>query len=134
MSTFPIQSAIYTALSGSAALISLGVEVTDFGPRPNDGAQPYPYVAIGSIILAEMDTKTSNGFDAAIRIHTHSNSGSAKQCREIQDAIYTALHRVDLTVSGFNAIQVYRVDSDITQAATGAFHGVCEYRALFDAT
>lgn len=133
MSGFEIQKAVFAALAADATLTALGAEITDFGPRPDDGAAAFPYVEVGSILLAEMDTKNTNGFDAALRIHSYSNTGSAKQCRDIQSAIYAVLHKSEIPALGYNTVLMYRQDSDVMRTSTGAFHGVCDYRALFDA-
>jgi len=129
---FAVQTAIYDAVSGDAAVSDLVATVVDFGPTAADASSIYPYVAIGDVIFGEMDTDTTNGFDAVLRVHTWTNTGSAKLCRDIQGAIYDVLHNGDLTIPGFNVINIYREDSDVTLVQSGAHHGVCEYRALLD--
>lgn len=122
------QRAIRTALLGA------GLRVYDFAPQAVDGASTatFPYVEIGHIIASEWDTVSEFGFDVVIRIHTYSRSGSTLECRNVQGQIYAALHRAELTVSGFRAIQISRDMSDCTRQPDGSFHGVCEYRALLE--
>lgn len=131
---FDIQAAVFSALSGSSAVTDLVSTIVDFGPREDDAAAIYPYIAIGNIFLNEMDTDNTNGFDAVMRIHTWTNTGSAKLAKDTQGAIYGVLHKADLSVTGFDTINLYRVDSRVMQAASGAHQGVCEYRGLFDKT
>jgi len=134
MSGWAIQQALFAALSNSAGVTSLCSTIRDYGPRVDDASGIYPYIGIGDIILTEMDTDTSNGFDAVFRIHIYSDQGGAKECRQISDAIYAVLHRQAFPVSGYNDILIYRMDSQIMQTSRGAFHGVDEYRALLDAS
>lgn len=133
-SEFDIQAAIYSALSGSAELTALGPAIVDFGPTAEDGSTVYPYVTVGDILLGEFDTDDTNGFDVELRVHTWTNTGSAKLAKQIQGAIYGALHKADIEVPGFNLINIYREDSDVMKSSSGAHHGVCEYRALADKT
>lgn len=134
MSGWAIQQAVFTALSGASAVTSLCSTIRDFGPRADDASAIYPYIAIGDMILSEMDTDTSTGFDAVFRLHVYSDQGGARQCRQIQDAIYATIHRQTFAVTGYNDILIYRMDSQILQTSRGAFHGVDEYRALLDAS
>lgn len=131
---FDIQQAIYTVLSGNATLAGLGVSVVDFGPDADDGSTIYPYVSIGMIFLGEWDTDDTTGFNMLARIHSYSNTGAAGQTKTMQGAIYDALHRVALAVTGYDTITVHREESFVQRTQSGAFHGVCEYRGLLDKT
>ena len=132
MTEVAIQTAIYSALSGASAVTDLCPNIYDFGPNVEDAATIFPYIAMGAIDLAQFDTDTSTGFDGVIRIHTWTNTGGALATRAIQSAMYATLHRQALTVTGMNAITIERTASDVLQASSGAFHGICDYRGLFD--
>lgn len=134
MSGWAIQQALYSALTGHAGLTALVPvsSIVDFGPRVDDAAGIFPYVSFGSFVLADYDTDNTTGFDAAFRIHSYSDKGSSKECRQIQDAIYDALHLAEFPVSGYNTVIIYREDTDISQTSRGAFHGRCEYRCLLE--
>ena len=134
MTAAAIQVAIYSALSGSATVTDLCPDVFDFGPSDTDGATIFPYIAMGAVDLLQFDTDTTVGFDAAVRIHTWANTGGALGVRSIQDAIYSVLHRKALSVSDMHAITMEREASDVLKSSSGAFHGVCDYRGLFDTT
>ena len=129
---FDIQAAIFTALDGDATLSGLVTGVYDRKQQDADGGSnsAFPYVTIGQIILGMDDTDTSLNFDAAIRIHTWSRTGSKKQCLDIQGAIYDVLHKGTLTVSGWDNYSTLRDVSRVFVEEDGATHGVCEYRAL----
>jgi hypothetical protein len=125
-----IQKALYTALT------ALGLRVYDSAPQVADGASPatFPYVEIGAIVLAPMDTKDRNGFDFVARIHTRSRSGSMKQAKEIQGQLYARLHHGDLSITGQHLILLRRETTDVTRETDASFHGICEYRGLTEAT
>lgn len=125
---FEIQKALYSALS------ALGLRVYDSAPQEADGGSlaTFPYVEIGAIVLSPMDTKDRNGFDMVARIHTRSRSGSMKEAKDIQGQIYGRLHHGDLTITGQRLILLRRETSDVTRAADGSFHGICEYRGLIE--
>lgn len=131
---FEIQKALYTTLNGDAGVSALVSNIYDFAPQTADGADAavFPYIEIGTILVNEMDTKSRNGFDFAARIHTRSRSNSAKETKNIQGAIYDALHYQSPTVTGYGTILLMRENSDVMRTASGAFHGVCEYRGLID--
>lgn len=125
-----IQKALYTALT------ALGLRVYDSAPQVTDGASvaTFPYVEIGAIVLAPMDTKDRNGFDFVARIHTRSRSASMKQAKEIQGQLYARLHHGSLSITGQNLILLRRETSDVIRENDASFHGICEYRGLTEAT
>ena len=133
---FDVQAAIYTVLNGASAVTDLVAGIHDFAPQAADGGSvaPFPYVEVGRVVFSEMDTKGDTGFDFVARIHTRSRSASAKECKDIQGAIYGALHLQSLSVTGYRSILLRRETSDTMRSPDGAFHGVCEYRGLIEET
>lgn len=123
-----VQRAFFTRLA------TLGTPVVDAGRQAADGgsATPFPYVAIGAIVLAQFDTAGENGFDFAARIHTRSRSASMLECKTIQGQLYALLHNATLAVTGANFILLQRETSDCVREQDGTFHGVCEYRGLIE--
>lgn len=128
-----LRTALYGRLNGA----SLGVQrvvqgrVQDADAGASTG---YPMLRIGAIVMGQRDTQTSNGETALIRLHTFSRSGSQAQAAGIQDAIYTALHRKPLTITGYKNVSLLRVDTTILDGDEGQAHGVCEYRAIIQKT
>ncbi|MGB0855290.1 MAG: DUF3168 domain-containing protein, partial [Pikeienuella sp.] len=119
--------ALYTRLNGA----SIGASVYDITPDTVDGSGS-PYVTIGRAVVSELDTQSKNGFAAQIRIHTHSRTGSMLECKTIQGAIYAALHRSEMTITGFSNFSLLREDTDCLPEQDGRIEGVCEYRALIE--
>lgn len=127
---FEVQKALYSALNG------LGLRVYDSAPQQADGGSTavFPYVEVGAVVLSAFDTKGDNGFDFVARIHTRSRSASMKEAKDIQGQIYARLHHGALTMTGQSCFLLYRETSDVTRAADGSFHGICEYRGLIETT
>ena len=123
-----VQKALYLALT------ALSLRVYDSAPQVTDGASAasFPYVEVGTIVFAEFDTSSENGFDFIARIHTRSRSASMAECKGIQGQIYARLHNGALAVTAQNTILIQRQMSDCTRMADGSFHGVCEYRGLIE--
>lgn len=115
-----------------AAITALGYRCYDVAPQATNGGSDavFPYVTVGMIVAAPFDTFSEPGHDLACRIHTYSRSGSMLECRTVQGAVYSRLHRGTLAVTGFSLIDVTRELSDCTRMADGSFHGVCEYRVV----
>lgn len=126
---FEVQKALFSALTG------IGLRVYDSAPQVKDGgsAGAFPYVEVGAVVMADFDTKDADGFDFVARIHTHSRSAGMKEAKNIQGQIYAALHNGELTLTGYRSVLLRREMSDVTRAADGHFHGVCEYRGLIEA-
>lgn len=125
------QRAIYTALSPLS-----GFSVYDIAPQAADGQSlaAFPYVTFGARTLTEWDTQSEKGFDALIRLHTWSRTGSNLECLTIQGQIYAALHLQSLPITAHNTVLVRRESTNILPEGDGQVHGVCEYRILFEAT
>lgn len=128
-----LQRALFTILN--AAKATLGVKgVYDVAPQSADGGSvaAFPYVTVGSTVISAYDTTTDNGFEATMRIHTFSRTGSMLECKTIQGKIYAALHDQPLSVTGFSNFLMLRTSTDCFSDQDGKAHGVCEYRALIE--
>ena len=128
MAEFETQAALFSALN------AISLRVYDSAPQQANGASlaVFPYVEVGAIVMAPLDTKERNGFDFVARIHTRSRSASMREAKEIQGQIYARLHHGDLTITGQRLILLRRETSEVTRASDGSFHGICEYRGLIE--
>lgn len=130
-----LQTAIFTTLSGNSALTALigSNQVFDFVPET---AQP-PYVLIGDDTAIDNGTKSKNGWEYTITIHSWAYEvAGRKQGKSIMGAIYDALHQQTITVTGFNLIYL-RSEFETTQQDPSAvgqsdrfYHGIQRFRAL----
>ncbi len=132
-----LQAGIFSRLSNDPDLATLGVAIYDASPQIESGdtAAAFPRVEIGYQDAREWDTRSENGLDVILRIHTFSASGSMKEAREIQSRIYALLHRQHgaLAIAPAYSLTLLRRDgSDLVQETDRIFHGVCEFRALIE--
>lgn len=95
-----------------------------------DPYTPPPYVVVGTEdIFTEWETDGKKGFNILATVHSWSEYRGFKELNEIRNSIYQALHRQELTVSGYNCL-------GIEQESTNAFtdpdgltrHGVQQFR------
>lgn len=123
-----LQSAIYTRLNDQ-----LSVPVYDAVPQAVDAGDnsAFPYVTIGDDSSSEFDTDTSVGFDTDCTIHVWSRYRGRREVKEIQKAIYDALHLYDLPVSGYHTVMVLFETADSFMDADGITrHGVMVFRIV----
>ena len=124
---FQLQSAIYTALNVSAITSTLSCGVYD---EVTEGAT-YPFVVLGEETAIDYGTKDLVGGETTINIHIWSQYKGSKQTKEIMDKIHDLLHDIDLTVTGFNLINLRFEYSDIMRDPDGVTrHGVMRFRAI----
>ena len=129
MTRAALQTALYDRLANFGALAALVEGVHDHVPQ--DAA--HPYVQVGEIDSTEWDTDTSLGSDATVTIHVWSRYRGRLQTHEIQDAIYSALHRHALTVTGAQVVTVEFEFADSLLDPDGLTrHGVQRFRILLN--
>ena len=124
---FATQQAVYAALSGTPALQAL----IGAPARLYDHAPPgltFPYVTFGALHVAPYDTKTETGFEQTVTLDIWSRYRGQREAQDILQAIYTALHRATLTISGatfllceFHSADLTPLDDGITTHAAVRF-------------
>lgn len=131
-SSWPLQQAIYDALKTDATLIALLAEgasgVYDHVPQDSD----FPYVAIGESDQrpGELETKTEDGFEERVTIHTWTRTFGKNEVKNIMAAVLDALDKAALSVTGYTLVDlrfdfgtVMIEDDGVTR------HGVQRFRA-----
>lgn len=97
-----LQTAVYAEVLG----VSIpGVKSIIDNPNTNPSESDYPFVEISDSQIipndaSQEDGSTDEGFDEFIDIHVWSRYRGMKEVKEIQGAIYDALHHQSLTVTG----------------------------------
>lgn len=130
-----LQKAIYATLANDATLSSLVKGVYDYVPQPDDAGDPadFPYVTIGEDTLNAWDTDTTTGSDASTTVHTWSRYKGKKEVKAIQGAIYAALNRATLPITGYSFVTCDLLTSDSIVDSDGITqHGVQTFRILFN--
>lgn len=129
-----LQDALYTALSGSAALQALiGDPARVFDHVPDD--TPFPYVEIGEVSAKRFDSASRNGLDCIVTLNVWSRYSGRREAKQILDAIYAVLHDGTLSVTGnahvlsaFLGAETKRDDDGLT------YHGIVRYRVILQGT
>jgi len=124
---FALQTTIYNALNVSAITTTLSCGVYDEVIEGNT----YPFITLGEETTIDYSTKTATGSETTINIHIWSQYKGSKQTKQIMDKVHDLLHDIDLTVTGFNLINLRFEYSDIMRDPDGITrHGVMRFRAI----
>lgn len=124
-----VQTAVFEKLNNDVPLNALVVGVFDSVPENTE----YPYVTVGEDVQNEWDTVDSLGTDCTITIHTWSQGRGRKETKEIQGKIYDALHRAELSYSGYQFVLVDFLNSQSFVDADGLTrHGVQTFRVIIE--
>lgn len=131
-SQFALQEAIYTALTGDATLQGF-ISTRVYDRPPQDSA--FPYVDIGEGTATDFDTKTENGMEQTVSIHSWSRDQGRKEVKQIMSAIVDALDQQSLSVTGHSLVLLRFEFSTVEHDPDGyTQHGVQRFRALTQAT
>jgi len=125
---FELQKTIYAALNGDSVLTStLGASVHDEIPQ----GTAYPIVQIGEDTALDYSVKDEVGSETTVVIHVWSRVAGSAQAKNIMDRVHTVLHDSNLTVTGFNLINMRMEFSDTIRDPDGLTrHGVMRFRAV----
>lgn len=127
------QTALWALLDANKA--TLGVTgIYDSKPQDDDAgaASVFPYMLIGDIFLTQLDTRGTNGWTAAVRIHTVTRQHGRKEAKTIQGRLYDLLHDQPLTIAGFNEFVLQRQNSFTQTQADNNVRGTCEFDGLVE--
>jgi len=124
-----VQTVVFEALSTDANLSAIGCAVYDSVPQDSQ----FPYVTIGEDIHNEWDTNTTTGSVCSISIHAWSRARGRKETKQIQGAVYDALHRAELEIPEYKIDSVEWEGSQSFVDADGLTrHGVQIFRILIE--
>lgn len=142
-SQWPLQQAVFSTLQADAALQGLTGQVParvfdqvpqDLWQAPDAEGRYPPYVVIGLSKAQDFDSKTEDGCDLTLMIHTWSRYRGFKEAKQIMAAIVDALDRQGLSIAGHDLIQLRFEFSDTFLEEDGLTrHGVQRFRALTEA-
>ena len=129
-SQWPLQQAVFAALSGDAALQTLiGNPARVYDHVPQDS--PFPYVVVGEATTRPFDTKTEDGMEQTLTIHSWSRYRGFSETKQIMGAIVDALDQQALSVTGHELVLLRFEFSDSFLDEDGLTrHGVQRIRAL----
>ena len=122
-----LQKSIFNALDGDSTLQSLVTDVYDFVPE----STAFPYVKVGEETSIDNGTKTLQGNEHTLVIHSFSRYRGSKQIKEIMSRIYALLHESSLSVSGASLVNLRFEFADVIKENDGlTSHGLQRFRAV----
>ena len=123
-----LQKIIYDTLSGDSTITTTyGANVYDY--IPDNSA--FPYVKVGEETSVDNGTKTLQGNEHTLVIHTFSQYRGSKEVKNIMSRIYALLHESSLSVSGANLVNLRFEFSDVIKENDGlTTHGLQRFRAV----
>lgn len=127
-----LQAAIKSALEADTALAAAyATTVKVYDDVPDEHAFPYIYYEVNAD--NEWDTSTEIGWDCRPRIHVFAKGESSKFVREVQAAIYNALHNTPPMLTGFNCV-LLRVEGHqcFPEPDGQVWHSLTSFRALVE--
>jgi hypothetical protein len=129
--SWPLQQAVFAALSADAALTALigPGRILDDVPQ----GTPLPYVTFGRVTAQDWSTGTESGTEHAFTVHVWSGARGKRQAHEILAAIRAALHDQPLAVAGHSLVNLRHEQSEIRRDADGeTVRGTARFRAVLE--
>lgn len=124
---WPVQKAVYETLN---AALSVGVYSLGNVPEGLDAT----YTVVGESTAEADDTDDRLGFSVVTTVHTwdtDDNSRGFNNVKPLMGEIYTALHRVNLSVSGYTVTDCFFEFEQVNIDADGlTAHGAQRVRVL----
>ncbi len=132
-SQWPLQQALHAALTGDAELQAfLGNPARVFDQVPQDS--DFPYLVIGEDTTGAFDTKTEDGMEHRLTIHSWSRYRGLKETKQLMAAVAAALDGASLSVSGHDLVLIRQEFGATFLDPDGLTrHGVQRFRALTQA-
>ena len=122
-----LQKSIFNALDGDSTLQNLVTDVYDFVPENT----AFPYVKVGEETSIDNGTKTLQGNEHTLVIHSFSRYRGSKEVKEIMSRIYALLHESSLSVTGASLVNLRFEFSDVIKENDGfTSHGLQRFRAV----
>jgi len=122
-----LQKAVFDKLDQDGTLQGLVTDVYDFVPE----STAFPYVKVGEETSIDNGTKTLQGNEHTLVIHTFSRYRGSKEVKEIMSRIYALLHESSLSVSGASLVNLRFEFSDVIKENDGfTSHGLQRFRAV----
>lgn len=131
-SQWAVQQAIVAKLKGAAALTAIvGQRIYDDVPQ----GTAYPYIVVDDMTSVPFDTQGGVGAQVGVNIYCWSQYRGRKEVRQMMDAIYAALNRQALTISGHAHIDtLFMTSSTFRQGDGRTYSGMTSFRVTTEPT
>lgn len=128
MRQWQIQKAIYDELISFVPLNNF-VDDRIYDDVPEQ--EVFPFVNIGEDTGIQWDTDNSNGVESTLTIHVWSREPGRRECKEIMQVIYGALHRTEISVDTMDTVFLLWEFSETFLDPDGKTrHGVMRFRYI----
>jgi len=124
-----LQRAIFTALTGSTALINYlgGAKIYDDIPEQTS----FPYVTIGQSFMADWSTASDQGREHLFRVHVWSRDSGSTESQVIAEEIISVLHDAALILQDNVLVTLRFLSSDTLRDRDGkTHHSILRFRAV----
>lgn len=130
MKGWELQQAVFTRLGAVAAVTALvSTRIYDNAPQ----SAVFPYIVVGDDTAIPADTHSTKGSDNTITVHSWSRYRGRKEIKQIQQAVYDALHQHALVVSGAATVNCgWEYAESFLDADGLTRHGVQRFRVILD--
>lgn len=132
-SEWPLQQAVFAALSGDSALKALigdPARVFDHVPAQSE----FPYIAIGEVSASDWNTKTDSGMEQTLTIHTWSRARGMSETKRIMAAVVNTLDQAPLAVTSHTLVLIrFEFARTLLDPDGLTRHGVQRFRAFTQA-
>ena len=126
-SSWALQQAIYTALTGDSTLMAMITGVHDHVPQET----AFPYVTIGESTARDWRTVGRKGAEATLILHAWSRSRGRKQAKQIIAEIQRIIDDANLTVPGHVLVWLrFEFAETILHDDGLTYHGITRFRAI----
>jgi hypothetical protein len=125
--TWPLQQAVYAALTGNAGLMAAVSGVYDHVPADT----AFPYVTLGETTVTDWSSKTFDGQVHDVTLHIWSRARGRKETKEIMALLYDVLNGAALAVEGQELVDLrFDFAQTLLDSDGLTFHGIQRYRAV----
>lgn len=134
MNSVALHQAIYTRLAGFTALTSQVVGVYSKVPQPDQAEDDaaFPFVTIGPHTRRPFDTDDDDGQQVTAAIHVWDRFTSELSRAAVRDAVYDALHKYDLPISGADTLDCLFINEGGFEDPDGkTFHSILQFRVTY---
>ena len=126
-SSWELQQAIYTALTGDPTLMALITGVHDHVPQ---GAA-FPYVTVGADMARDWSVVGTSGAETTLLLHVWSRERGRKKVKQILAEVRRILDDADLAVTGHALVLLrFQQSRNFLDVDGATYHGVTQFRAL----
>ena len=134
MNSANLHRALYTRLTGATGLSGVITGVYAHVPQPDNAGDvaAFPYITLGPHTRSPFDTDDDDGQSVRVNVHLWDRYSSELTRSAVRDAIYDALHKYDLAVTGADLLDCLFVNETGFPDPDGkTFHTVMGFRVTY---